>query len=239
MLNFREMQELYIFNNHRRDMLLQEANKFDFAIEKIKFVVDYFLNNLSPEQTALIDEVPISKLSLFKYDYSFLQGHNDQFTRKQEVREYAPGRYGYTLSQCDCIRYEDELIHIYPNVYALKMATCIMFANELKRFAVEFGIDCEIVNKLTPCYDFYKGQTSEYKPLETDRIINMNHYYNIFEFDGVKYKIDIAGALTAADFNANHPEQKIDLTKFYFSTDLSENPFEKCSLPTKPPAQPH
>jgi hypothetical protein len=67
----------------------------------------------------------------------------------------------------------------------------------------------------------------------------------VIEVDGKKYKIDIAGFLTAEDFNKNHPEFEVGLEHFYFSEDLKKNPFAeiakkhtsggKFNLPQKQP----
>ncbi len=105
-----------------------------------------------------------------------------------------------------------------------------MFANEIKRFAHEFGIECEIVKTLETCYDNFNGITTAQKPPRTNRLINMHHYYNIVTIDGKKYKIDVAGYLTAQDFNKNYPEAIIDCQDFFFSENLNKKPFENAQL---------
>ena len=67
-MNYFEMAEVYAFNNARREKLLNRANQFDTKLEKIKFVVDYFLNNLPINELLEIDEVEPLFLKLFEYD---------------------------------------------------------------------------------------------------------------------------------------------------------------------------
>lgn len=239
MLSRLEMAEIYQFNIARRNALVEMAHKnCSSPVQKLEFVVNYFLNNLPIEIIAEIDGVSPDKVLPFEYDYSFLQGNNEQFTRDQKVRPYAPGKYAISISHADNDVRVKPAIPIYPSVYTSKMATCIMFACEIQRFAVDFGLDMKIVNKFANCYDFYSGKTSENQPLSTDRIINMLHYFNVVTIDGKEYKIDVAGALTAADFNKNHPKQPIDLLKFYFNENIEENPFDGHTISQGEPSQP-
>ena len=105
-----------------------------------------------------------------------------------------------------------------------------MFASELQRFAYDLGLDGKIIETFDDCYDNFDGLTMENKKIKTDRLIKMQHYYNVFSIGDEKFKIDIAGALTAEDFNKNHPEQKINLEDFYFSENINNNPFAKVSI---------
>lgn len=229
-MNYQEMRDSYIFNNQRRERLLGFASKKNNNLDKLKYVVDYFLNKLPADEIAKIDNVPKASILPFEYDYSFLQGNREQFTRKQTPREYEKGKFAISLSHADNDLRVKPHIRIYPNVYTVKRGTCIMFASELKRFAVDFGIDCEIVDEFTVCYDHYDGETSEGDAYKTDRLVEMHHYYNVFNVDGETFKIDIAGALTAMDFNKNHKEQKINVKDFYFTDKLKNNPFNNIQI---------
>ena len=82
------------------------------------------------------------------------------------------------------------------------------------------------------------GTTTKGKPLKTDRLVKMHHYYNIVTLNGEKLKIDIAGLLTAQDFNKNHPEATINLDDFFFSKEIAKKPFEEANIKLKA-AQPN
>lgn len=219
-----EMAEVYIFNNERRDRLLQAANEQPTPFLKLKFVVDYFINNLSLEQIAKIDTVPIESVKLFEYDYSFLEDYNSSFSRIQKVYEYKPGVFAYTLTQADT-DLRDRTTRIYPTIFALKMATCQMFASEIQRFAMDFGIDSKIQDAISYCYDNFSGSLTNLEHINYDRIVKMHHYYNILNIDGEELKVDIAGFLTALDYNENHPQVQIDTSNFYFSPQTKTSPF--------------
>lgn len=238
-MDFYDKQQVYIFNNERRSRLLFEAEKQVSPAAKMKYVVDYFLNNLPASEIAKIDNVPTDKIKLFKYDYSFLDDQNEPFPRKQVSEFYAPGRSAITLHQADTDSRNGKKAKIYPTTFALKKATCQMFANELERFAMDFGIESKIEKKVTPCYDFFDGHNSNGGKVNQNRIENMLHFYNIMTIDGKQVKVDIAGALTAVDcMNNNKAIPKIDMSSFYFSEDLNSNPFENITLTQTSEAQP-
>ena len=101
-----------------------------------------------------------------------------------------------------------------------------MFASEIQRFVKEFGLDGKIVEGFYDCYDYFDGKNQENLKIKTDRIIKMDHAFNSINIDGVDVKVDVAGILTAEDYNTNHPEQpKINPDDFYFSANFSKNPF--------------
>lgn len=227
-----QLHELYVFNNERRENLLKKALEKPTKFEQMQFVVDYFLNNLPLETIAEIDGVNPKVVFPFAYDYSFLEDYSSENSRVQHYREYKPGAFGYTLPMGDNDVRVRPPIKIYPSIFALKMATCQMFASEIARFALDFGIDCKIIKKFTPCYDNFIGTDTKFNQMAYDRLIHMNHYYNIITIDGVDYKIDIAGGLTCLDFNKNHPESAVDPNLFYFST-KDINPFEPMIPPMK------
>lgn len=226
-MNIRQMAEVYQFNNNRRQRLLDEAKKQPTKFEQLQFVVDYFLNNLPVETICQIDEVPLSKLKLFKYDYSYLEDYNEPYSRYQPSEEYAPGCYAITLPQADVDKRGKRQAKIYPTTFALKKATCQMFANEIERFAMDFDIDAKIINEFQYCYDGFVGKNKKFEPVNRNRIIKMNHYYNIVTIDGKTYKIDIAGLLSTLDFIERNPGlMTIDISSFYFSENLTSTPFE-------------
>ena len=244
-MSFKEMHDIYVFSCERRQSLLDEAMKLETPAQRMQFVADYFLNRLDISQIAKIDGVEEKDVVPFKYDYSYLEDYGSDDIRRREVRRWGNHSYGFNLPQADVDNRKKEQVGIFPSTYAIKLGTCVMFASELQRFAYDFGISGEIVQTLDYCYDNYDGTSTENKKICTDRLINMHHYFNVIEVDGKKYKIDIAGFLTAEDFNKNHPEFEVGLEHFYFSEDLKKNPFAeiakkhtsggKFNLPQKQP----
>ena len=220
----REMHDIYVFNCTRREALLAAAMAQENPEDKMKFVVDYFLDKLDPSVVAEIDGVSEKKIMPFKYDYSFLKDYGGAGARMPETRMWGEYNYGFSLPQADNDIRGSEKIKIFPTVYALKMGTCISFASEIQRFAHDFGIESELVQKMEYCYDYFDGVSVENKPIQSDRIIKMQHFYNVVTIDGKKYKIDIAGYLTAKDLNKNHPEINIKPEDFYFSDKIEKNP---------------
>ena len=241
-MNFKQCQELYQFNNARRAVLYAEAAKQGSPEQQIKFVADYFTNNLPIDVIAKIDGVSEEEVLPFKYDYSFLEDVKSDLNRLQESRRYDAHRSAVTLKSVDDDRRGSEHINVYPTIYALKMATCKMFASEIQRFAHDFGIESQMVEKFTWCYDHFDGLSTTRQPIKTDRIINMYHYYNVLTINGKPLKLDIAGVLTSQDFNKDHSSIAIDPNDFYFSEDLTKNPFEEREsiylIPYNVPRQP-
>ena len=221
-----EMHDMFVFNGKRRETLLNEALQQGSAEDQLKFVVDYFLNKLPPSVIAKIDGESEDSIMPFKYDYSFLEDYKSFDSRRREDRRWG-SQYGVSLPQVDNDIRGTEKIKIYPALYALKMGTCNMFASEIQRFAYDFGIESQIVEKMEYCYDKFDGFSTENREIHTDRLIKMLHFYNIVSIGGKKYKIDIAGFLTAQDFNRNHPGIRVDENKFYFSEKHKDNPFSK------------
>ena len=224
-MNTYQIQQVYAFNNARRENLLNEAQKQNSLLEKIKYVVDYFINNLDENEILEIDNT--KQFTPFKYDYSFLDDLSEPFGRQQNIVYYENGYFAKTLPQADNDP-RDRNVKIYPTIFALKLATCKMFANEIKRFALDFGIKCDIIKKSSYCYDYFNGKNVNYKPVNTNRIVRMVHYYNIIEIDSEKYRIDIPSLLTALDYMENNPDApKIDISDFYFSKNLEKDSFSK------------
>lgn len=222
-----EMHEIYLFNNERRSFLLSKALEKPTPFEQMKYVVDYFTNTLPAEEIMSIDDT--ENVIQFCYDYSYLEDYNATFGRMQFCRAYKQDTFGITLPMAITdIRQRD--LRIYPTIFALKLATCRMFASEIARFAMDFGIECKIENEITPCYDNFFGMNQALQHTYIDRVIDMNHYYNTIIIDGQKLKIDISGILTGIDFNTNHPECPIDVSEFYFSQHTTSNPFKNIML---------
>lgn len=229
-LDFFDLQHVFLFNNSRRQNILDHAHQKPTVYEQLKFVVDYFLNNLSIEETAKLDSTTTEIVMPFIYDYSFVEDYKT-FARDQFGREYEPGVFCCSLPMA----MNDDVNHdlcVFPALFATKMGTCIMFANEIARIGLDLGFECEIVQSIEPFYDNFNGFNTNKEPVHTDQITKMRHYYNIVTLDGKKYKIDIAGALSAMQFNVNHPENPIDINQFYFSTDLHSKPFAGITIPT-------
>ena len=224
-MNYFEMAEVYQFNNARRERLLDKANQLSTKFEKIKFVVDYFLNNLPLNEIMEIDEVDPMFLTLFKYDYAFL---DDIIPRKQSPDYFNITDSSITLNAVDNDIRNGQKAKIYPTIFALKKGTCIMFANEIKRFAMDFDIDCKIISENSYCYDNFLGHNINGDIVDINELHLMHHYYNIITIDGIEYKIDIAGFLSALDYLNNNPEIKsFDIDEFYFSQSLERNPFNE------------
>ncbi len=233
------LAQIYQFNNNQRQRLLDAATKLQSPEEQLRFIALYMVNGLPPEVTAEIDNTTTQNIKDFKYDYSFLEDMSVDYDRVRETRPFCDSSgFATSLNQGDCIRCGKTQVRIFPSFYAVKMGTCVMFANEIKRFAYELGIDCDIVETMECCYDNFNGKTTNDKKLKTDQIIKMHHYYNIVTINGERLKLDIAGLLTAQDFNKNHPEATIDLDDFFFSTSIKKKPFEEANIKLKA-AQPN
>ena len=233
------LAEIYKFNNNQRQRLLDAALKLNSPEEQLRFIALYMINGLPPEVIASIDNTTVKNIKDFKYDYSFLEDLSTNQNRQREVRPFCDDSgFATSLNQGDCLRCGKTQVRIFPSFYAVKMGTCVMFANEIKRFAHELGLECDIAETLECCYDNFDGTTTKGKPLKTDRIIKMHHYYNVITLNGERLKLDIAGLLTAQDFNKNHPEATINLEDFFFSKSVSSKPFEEANIKLKA-AQPN
>lgn len=217
---------IYEFNNSQRQKLLTAANTLPSPEKRLEFVVQYFINKLTPEETKKIDGVETTNPEPFLYDYSYLEDFGATTARQKKERRYNKFFTGVTLPMADIDRRGDEKINVYPTIFALKLGTCIMFAAEIQRFCHDFGIKGKIVSEPAYCYDHFDGKSTEFEDIKTDRIIKMLHYYNVVEIGTKKYKIDIAGYLMAEDYNTNHPQNPINPQYFYFST-THENPFDQ------------
>lgn len=225
----KQMTNIYKFNQETRERLLNLALKMPTPKARMEFVAKYFLNALPVETMAEIDGVSINNVKPFLYDYSFLEDYGSAYGREKQIREYPLGR-GITLPVADIdvrkTKDSKDKINIYPTIYSLKLGTCKMLASEMQRFAHDFNIPSEIIKKIDFCYDHFDGKSTESTPIKTDRLIKMEHFYNVFTIDGQKYKLDLAGILTAKDFNARHPNTfKTNEQKLYFSRDLKSSPF--------------
>lgn len=230
-MSFYDMQKIYVFNNLRRTKFINKALRLDSDIEKAKFVVDYFTNNLPKDVVADIDSVYEKDVVDFSYDYSFVRGNDTPFPRLQERIRYPQG-FGTTMTCADVDVEVEGKPKIYPTVYALKQGTCVIFANEIMRIMSNLGIKCEIIEtpECVDCYDRFGGTDVEFNKIDTNDIKKIRHYYNIIEIDNKKYKVDIAGYLTAQDFNKFKPEkykENIDINRFCMTEDLYSNPFEE------------
>ncbi len=228
-LDFFDLQQVFMFNNARRQVILDFAHQKPTVYEQLKFVVDYFFNNLSIEETAMLDGVSTENVMPFIYDYSYAEDFQT-YARDQLGREYQPGAFCCSLPMAindDRNRH----LNIFPSLYTAKMGTCIMFAHELARIGLDLGFECEIVESIEPFYDNFNGLNTNKEPVHTDQITKMRHFYNIITLDGKKYKIDVAGGLSAMQFNVNHPDMPIDINKFYFSEDLISKPFAGITIP--------
>lgn len=225
------LTNIYQFNNSQREKLLQEALKFEAPEDQLKFVALYMTNALPIEVVAKIDGVEPKKVMPFMYDYSFLEDVRSEDNRRRASRPFCNySGFSTSLNQADSMGFGRKQVRIFPAVYAIKMGTCVMFANEIKRFAQEFGLECDIVETLDLCYDNFKGNTTYHKNVSIDRLVTMHHYYNVVTINGERYKIDISGFLTAQDFNKNHPETAIKCEDFFFSKYLSYNPFADANI---------
>ncbi|MBE5758130.1 MAG: hypothetical protein E7345_04315 [Clostridiales bacterium] len=228
-----DMQRIYTYNNLRRARLLNRANKLSTDKEKAQFIVDYFTNNLPKNIIAEIDDVEEKDVVNFTYDYSYVKGGETPFARKQQRIKYPLG-HGMTLSCVDRDFDVDGRPKIYPTIFSLKSGTCVMFAHEIKRLLSSLNINCQIIETEhgVDCYDHFDGMDTQGNKINVNTIKKIKHAYNIIELDGKQIKIDIAGYLTANDYNNNHPLGKshpIDPTKFCMTEDISHNQFEEVS----------
>lgn len=226
----KEMASIYKFNQEVRDRLLKQSLKQPTAKQRLEFVAKYFLNALPLEVIAEIDGVGVDKVIPFAYDYSFLEDYGSIHIREKQVRKYPLGK-GVSLPVADIdVRNTfgiKDKIKIYPTIYSLKLGTCIMLASEMQRFAHDFNIQSQIVKKMDYCYDKFDGKSTEFAQINTDRLIKMEHFFNVFIIDGKKYKLDIAGILTAKDFVSKHKNlYKTNEKNLYFSQDLDSTLFD-------------
>lgn len=226
----RQKEKVYKFNLQRRENLIKYLDTLDTTIDKVRFVVDYFTNRLPKEVVSKIDKVDESVVLDFEYDYSFINGKDTKYPRRQICRAYPDG-FGITLGSIGQDYEIDDITkpEVYPTLFALKMGTCIMFANEIQRIMYLLGVESRIVvSNNQDMYDCYDGHDIEFNKISVDEIRKFTHYFNVVKIDGKEYKVDVAGYLTANDYNLNHFKdgQIIDLSQFYFSEDLYNNPFE-------------
>ncbi len=228
-------------NEKRRDNLLEMAKSLDSESARARFVVDYFTNKLPKETIASIDEVEENKVSNFSYDYSYIKGNSMFETREQKSVGFSySGGYvsGKTIMSTGNDIFIEGRPKIFPSIFALKMGTCTMFAHEMKRLMHELDVPCDLIETDTPidCYDLYSGKDeAEGTPINVNGISKIYHAYNIITLNGEPLKVDIAGYLTAQDFNEKHPigrENPIDPDNFYFSQNINENPFQGADNPT-------
>ena len=237
----RQIGEILECNEKRRDNLLEMAKALDSKSARAQFVVDYFTNKLPKGTIASIDEVDANNISNFSYDYSFVKG-NESFearTQKSVGFSYSGGYVsGKTIMSTGNDLSIDGGPKIFPSIFALKMGTCTMFAHEMKRLMAELDVPCELIetNKAIDCYDLYSGKDEvEGNEINVNAIKKMYHAYNIITINNQPLKVDIAGYLTAQDFNEKHPigrENPIDPDNFYFSPNINENPFQGADNPT-------
>lgn len=190
-------------NDEEREFLKEEASKFSTEFDKMQFICQKFLKEYS-------------------FDYSVLNSVEELKNKRQPwVRKF---NYNDELYECETWWSEDVDekygISLSPSVHALKLGTCSIFSKELKWFCEEFGIKCDIKNKMCNCYDGYESEIV--KP----KIRQMNHYYVIMNLDGNEYKVDVAGAMMAMDYKKKNPEIKLDPAEFMFVDKDKENVFD-------------
>ena len=202
---------------------------------RLEFLVNYFLNDIDPKIAMQIDETTC--FYPFKYDYSFiyLPGQG----RIQEQRNCGKNIYSISLSESitdsSMSQFDDAGTKISPlefaTMFALKMGTCKMLANEFQRLMFYSFVDniqdynlanrfdmtnlCRIINKKALCYDHFEGKLEDtLKSVKIDEIRQMNHFFNVVFIDGKIYKIDLAGALTMKDYALDHSLKNADLSSF-------------------------
>ena len=170
-------------------------------------------------------------LTSYEYDYSVLMPQDgSEKPRMQKEKSFSyNGKtyYSGTVRMID----PDPKHHLAlsPSIHALKMGTCASFSRELEWFAKELKLKYEIVDTRAVCYDNFSSRTE--KPILRD----MLHRYIVLFLDGMKYKIDIAGALMAKDYKRKHPDSKISAGDFVLVDEDSKNPFDQLKQTNEEP----
>ncbi|MBQ8451776.1 MAG: hypothetical protein IJ538_03260 [Clostridia bacterium] len=221
------IQEAIKVSRMRYKNLIKHAKKISNDEEKLAYLIKYFLNELDSEEIKQIDGT--SEFIPFIFDYSFL--YDPRENRQQSFR-FCEGLH--IRSSCEALT--DSRLSSkpkeYATVFAAKMATCEMLANEFQRLMfdafVENSNDYDLFNKYPidnlckiicrekeNCYDHYEGYfMATDKSVKIDRVIPMLHYYNLVTLNGKKYKVDLAGSLMAMDYAKNNGLKGVDLTDF-------------------------
>jgi len=200
MASFLTNKSMFLLNEQRRAKLRDNASLMSTQFDKIQYICNCFLKD-------------------YRFDYSVLISKTETEDRPQEYVTFE-WQGGSFMNATVAMVSPDEKhgISLSPSVHALKMGTCAIFSAELEWFAKEFGIKCERIQKVMFCYDDYKKVKSE------NKIRQMIHHYVVMDLDGSKYKIDVAGALMAMDYNKNNTV-KINPADFMFVEPDKVNPF--------------
>ena len=220
---------IMLLSRKRFQNLVNYAKSIKDPMERLTFLIDYFLNKTDESVAKQIDET--NSFMPFEYDYSFLYLPGEE----RIARNRSCGSWLSSTSLADSIsdpnvvqinnQGQKSFSHEYVSMFATKMGTCKMIANEFQRLMFYcFADDCQkpnqsnraninnlcaIINKDAFCYDFYDS-----KSLKVNEVRLMNHYYNVVTIGGKKYKIDIAGALTMLDYAKNFGQKNPDLSSF-------------------------
>lgn len=167
----------------------------------------------------------------YEYDYSVLMSQDG--SGKPRVQKEKSFSYNGETYYSGTVRMIDpdpkHHLALSPSIHALKMGTCASFSRELEWFARELGLEYEIVDTCTVCYDNFSSRTE--KPILRD----MLHRYIVLFLDGMKYKIDIAGALMAKDYKSKHQDSKISAGDFVLVDKDSKNPFDQLKQTNEEP----
>ena len=216
-------------NDSRREVLINKALELNSESERAQFIIDYFTSQLPKSVIAEIDGVNEKDVVPFQYDYSWISGNETPFARKQKSVKSPIGE-GKTFS----IGLHDRDVPgnpiIYPSVIGLKLGTCKVFSHEIARLMHSVGVECTIIETENPvdCYDLFEGADEEGNHISVNTIKPIKHIYNVLTINGKQYKVDIAGYLTAIDYNKNNPngiKNPIDINQFIMNEDLSSQPF--------------
>ena len=224
-------RKIMTLNDIRRENLINKAKEIPNDYDRAIFIINYFTSNLPKDIIAQIDEVKENEVVDFKYDYSYINASETPFARKQ-IPVKSPIGEGTTFS----IGLHDRDVPgrpmIYPSVLALKLGTCKIFSHELARLFYSANIKCDIFETeyAVDCYDIFNGTDEDGNRINVNTIKPIHHIYNIITIDNKQYKVDIAGYLTAKDYNQFNPDgikNPIDINKFILTEDLENNPFSE------------
>lgn len=187
---------------HRK--LLRETKNLSVK-EKIEHICDYFTKN-------------------YKYDYSILNPQNCQ-PRKPIVKRvpYYKNHYECTTVQKILnVDVDGEKLTLSPSLHLMKLGTCSTFSAEMKYFLTKFGVKYKEINEVSICYD------RDYPKTKYGKIRPMLHYYLVTKFDNELYKIDIAGAIMAKDYNEKSEDgTRVDFAAMTKTKNPHKSPFEK------------
>ncbi|MBO4412443.1 MAG: hypothetical protein J5779_00285 [Clostridia bacterium] len=163
--------------NREHKSLLKKTKDMK-VLQKIEYICNYFVDN-------------------YGYDYSVLNPQGCK-KRKQLVKRVFYYKKNYDCTTVQTILNEnvnEKKIELSPSLHLMKLGTCSSFSAEMEYFLAQFEIPYKKFNEVAICYD------KDYPGAKNGKLRPMLHYFLAAKIDGQLYKIDIASAIMAKDFN--------------------------------------